>query len=140
VLLHLCICSGCSQDRLTFTARQVTAANVQDLLHIACNKGDCSAAVQLLSYLLLPRSGKVHAQLLEQLTPALLQQLLCTAVERGHVSVVEQLLRFPGIKQLQAADVAAVVQTALMPGRSMVMLTGVFWNLTLSLCLQQLCL
>jgi hypothetical protein len=112
------------QEKLTFSARQVTAANVQDLLHIACNKGDGTAATQLLSFLQQPRSGTAHAQLQQQLTPGLLQQLLCTAVERGHVSVVEQLLRFPGVAQLQGADVAAVVETALMPGRSMVMLTG----------------
>lgn len=114
----------CLQDRLSFSSRQVTAANVQDLLHIAVNKSDTTAATQLLTFLRLPRSSKGHAALLQQLTPALLLHLLCTAVERQHVCVVEQLLRLPAVQQLQPADVASVIQAALTPGRSMVMLTG----------------
>jgi hypothetical protein len=112
------------QDRLAFSSRQVTATNVQDLLHIACNNMDTTAATKLLCFLQQPRSSKAHVQLMEQLTPALLQQLLYTAVERQHVSVVEQLLRLPGVQRLQASDVAAVIKAALTPGRSMVMLTG----------------
>ncbi|WIA15352.1 hypothetical protein OEZ85_002017 [Tetradesmus obliquus] len=118
------VCTAVAGDRLSFSSRQVTAANVQDLLHIAVNKSDTTAASQLLTFLRLPRSSKGHAALLQQLTPALLLHLLCTAVERQHVCVVEQLLRLPAVQQLQPADVAAVVQAALTPGRSMVMLTA----------------
>ncbi|KAF6256319.1 hypothetical protein COO60DRAFT_1702389 [Scenedesmus sp. NREL 46B-D3] len=109
------------RDRLALSGRQVTAANVQDLLHIACNKSDPTAASQLLVFLQQPRVGMGHVQLLEQLTPSLLQQLLCTAVERQHCTVVEQLLRLPGILQLQPAQVAAVIQAALLPVRSVVL-------------------
>jgi hypothetical protein len=118
------MCDTPLQDRLAF-GRQVTAANVQSLLHIACNKVDATAAAQLLSFLLQPRSSKAHMQLLKQLTPELLQRLLCTAVERQHANVAEQLLRLPGVRQLPPRAAVAVIQAALAAKGSIAMLTGV---------------
>lgn len=99
---------------------------MQDLLHIAVNKIDSSAATMLLDYLLQPRSSKAAQRLQHELMPALLEQLLITAVERNAVMMTERLMQLISSLNLQlsASVVVTVLQSSLALGRRSAIVTG----------------
>lgn len=88
--------------------------NVGDILHLAVNlSNDQSMARSILTHLLEPVSSESHQALRDQMTPQLLQELLQTAVERGHADVLQQLCEFPAVNDLDRAAVQQLFTTAM---------------------------
>lgn len=92
----------------------LTTSSLGDMLHLAVNSSNRrSAADQILCHLLAPPADPTHQALQDQMTPQLLQELLQTAVERGHAEVVQQLCDFPAVNNLDRAAIQQLFVTAL---------------------------
>lgn len=79
-----------------------------ELLHIATNSRQPAAAEALLEYL------QHKPQRLQQvMTPQLLQQLVTTAAERGHVDLQRMLLELPAAADIPESTLQDMLQRAI---------------------------
>lgn len=109
-------CLPCSlQDYFTVKAtiiQDINPANIAEWLHLTTNRSSYTsdygfsrfpAEERILDYLLNPPSNiKSITALQQQITPGLLEQLLLTAIQRGHHRVIRKLVQFPAIHNISA--------------------------------------